>query len=64
MVKINGGDQDAAGMTLLQYLETGNYNIKRLVAEINGEIIPRDKYGQTILRDEDTVELISFVGGG
>jgi len=35
-----------------------------IIAEVNGEIIKNPQWGQTIIRDGDTVELINFVGGG
>ena len=32
--------------------------------EINGEIVPKAQYAQTVLKDGDSVEVVSFVGGG
>lgn len=64
MVKINGTNRDVAGMTITQYLEEADYNIKRIVVECNEEIVPKAAYGQTVLRDGDTVEIITFMGGG
>lgn len=64
MVKINGTQVNAAGLTLAQYLETANFNLKRIVVERNEEIIPKAKYDQTILCDGDVIEIITFMGGG
>lgn len=64
MVKINGMDVDAAGKTLEQYLMTTNFDCKRIAVERNGEIVPKARYGETMLCDEDVVEIVSFVGGG
>lgn len=64
MVIINGVEQNAAGLTVERYLETANYDSARIVVERNGEIVPKTQYGQTVLNDGDTVEVISFVGGG
>ncbi len=64
MVKINGIEQDAKGMTVSGYLEAAGYDIKRIVVEKNEEIVPKSEYGRTVLQDGDTVEIISFVGGG
>lgn len=64
MVFINGVEQNAAGLTVEHYLETANYDSARIVVERNGEIVPKTQYGQTVLNDGDTVEVISFVGGG
>ncbi|MBI5415217.1 MAG: sulfur carrier protein ThiS [Candidatus Omnitrophica bacterium] len=35
-----------------------------LIAEINGTIIKKDQWDQIRVNDGDTVELVSFVGGG
>jgi len=64
MVKINGNECDVAGKILAQYLAATSYDCKRIAVEINGEIIPKALYEQTILSDGDAVEVVSFVGGG
>ena len=64
MVKINGTELDAAGMTVAEYLAETNYVLGRVAVERNGEIVPKVKYGETVLADGDSVEVVSFVGGG
>ena len=64
MVKINGADADAAGKSLLDYLTASHYAPKRVAVERNGDIVPKARYGETVLADGDTVEVVSFVGGG
>jgi sulfur carrier protein len=64
MVKINGTDQNVAGKTLAEYLETTSYDPKRIAVERNGEIVPKAQYGETLLKEDDTLEVVSFVGGG
>ena len=64
MVKVNGTEIDIAGKTLTEYLSTTNYDMKRVATEINGEIVPKAQYAQTVLKDGDNVEVVSFVGGG
>ena len=64
MVKINGVQMDIAGNTLAQYLATTNYDPKRIAVERNGEIVPKVQYEQTVLEDGDSLETVSFVGGG
>lgn len=64
MVKINGQYVDAAGMTVSEYLETTTYDAKRIAIERNGDILPKSQYGETILKEGDTLEVVSFVGGG
>ena len=64
MVKINGSLQEAAGMTVSEYLKSADFDTRRIVVEKNQMIIPKAEYDQTVLQDGDIVEIISFVGGG
>ena len=64
MVKINGTPCDAAGKTLTEYLATTNFNPARIAVEKNGDIVPKAQYETTVLEEGDTVEVVSFVGGG
>ena len=64
MVKVNGTELDIAGKTLAEYLATTNYDMKRIAVERNGDIVPKAQYGETMLYDGDSLEVVSFVGGG
>lgn len=64
MVKINGESFDIAGKTLAEYLTITNYNLDRIAVEKNGQIVPKVQYDKTVLKDGDTLEVVSFVGGG
>ena len=64
MVKINGKELGAAGMTVSQYLDETNYDRRRIAIERNGQILPKAQYDETILEDGDSIEVVSFVGGG
>ena len=64
MVKINGTETDAAGKTVAEYLREAGYNCRRVAVELGGDIVPKAKYDGTVLKDGDSVEIVSFVGGG
>ena len=64
MVKINGKELNIAGKTVAEYLRATNYDPKRIAVERNGDIVPKAQYGETVLKDGDSVEVVSFVGGG
>lgn len=51
-------------ITLLKYLEDNSYNILRIAVEKNGDIVPKANYENVILNNNDTIEIVSFVGGG
>jgi sulfur carrier protein len=64
MVKVNGESKDVAGKTIAEYLATTNYDMKRIAVERNGDIVSKAQYGETVLQDGDSLEVVSFVGGG
>ena len=64
MVKVNGVELDIAGKTVAEYLATTDYDHKRIAVERNGDIVFKLQYGTTVLADGDSLEVVSFVGGG
>ncbi|HAB87584.1 sulfur carrier protein ThiS [Clostridium sp. OM05-9] len=64
MVKINGEEKEIAGKNLLKYLKEAGFEPERVVVERNLDIIPKDELGNTIIQDEDVIEVLRFVGGG
>ena len=64
MVKVNGEEKKIAGKTIAEYLSTTNYDIKRIATELTGDIVPKAQYAETVLKDGDSIEIVSFVGGG
>ena len=64
MVKVNGTDLDIAGKTVSEYLAASSYDPKRIAVERNGGIVPKSQYDAAILEDGDSLEIVSFVGGG
>ena len=64
MVRVNGAALDIAGKTLTEYLAMTDYDVKRIATELNGEIVPKSTYADIVLKDGDSIEIVSFVGGG
>lgn len=65
MITVNGKQiQLASEMSVADYLEQNNYQIKRIAVELNEEILPKYSYSDTILKDGDRLEVVTFVGGG
>ena len=64
MVKVNGNELDIGGKTLSDYLATTDYDPKRIAVERNRDIVFKSRYGVTVLEDGDSLEVVSFVGGG
>jgi sulfur carrier protein len=64
MVKINGKSLDVAGKTLSEFLATTSYNPQIIAVELNEEIVSKSQFDTTIIKDDDVVEIVNFVGGG
>ena len=47
-----------------EYLEQNRYQVKRIAVELNGDILPKYSYSDTMLKDGDRLEVVTFVGGG
>ena len=64
MVRINGEDKALAGINLLEYLKDAWYQLEKIVVERNLEIIPRDQLENVVIQENDSIEVLRFVGGG
>lgn len=65
MITINGEETTLLpGLSVREYLLKAGYKAEHVVVEKNLEIIPKDKYDEEILCDGDTVEILTFMGGG
>lgn len=65
MITINGKQiQLTSEMSVADYLEQNNYQINRIAVEMNEEILPKYSYSETMLKDGDRLEVVTFVGGG
>ena len=64
-VRINGKEQDISGSkNLSELIEKKGLTGKAVVIEHNYNIIPKEKWRETILDESDNIEIVSFVGGG
>lgn len=64
MICINGKKIENNEILLSAYLEENGINPQRIAVELNGEILPKAQYSNTVLKDGDIVEIVNFVGGG
>ena len=66
-LKINGTEKtfdEGLPPTLGELLAQLEIDAATVVAEIDGDIIERQNFAQTELKEEMAIELIRFVGGG
>ena len=64
-ITLNGQSRGiASGQTLRDLVLSMNLDPAVVVAELNRDIVPGTQFAATVLRDGDSLELLSFVGGG
>jgi thiamine biosynthesis protein ThiS len=69
-VHINGEErafadsESHAQFTLAALVEALDMKPDRVAVELNREVVPRDHWPQTVIKDGDRLEIVQFVGGG
>ena len=64
-VRINGEDVFLPqGVSLSAIITERKINAQAVVVEYNGVILTREKWKPVVLKENDTLEIVSFVGGG
>ena len=64
-MKVNGTSETLNGpLSVAGLVESRGLNPARVAVELNGNIVPRAERATTMLKDSDTVEIVSFVQGG
>jgi thiamine biosynthesis protein ThiS len=61
---INGEERNLTAATLEALVEELGMKSDRVAAELNREIVPRQSWAATALKDGDRLEIVHFVGGG
>lgn len=63
-MNINGKKYSYKNISITELLNELSLNPEKVVIELNTEIIRLENYYNTILKETDELEIISFVGGG
>jgi thiamine biosynthesis protein ThiS len=50
--------------SLAALIESLNMKADRVAVELNRDIVPRERWAQTLLKEGDRLEIVHFVGGG
>lgn len=51
-------------ITVSEMLDIKKFTFKLRIIKINGELIPRQEYDSTIIRDGDDVQMLYLMSGG
>ena len=64
-VIVNGASQKMTeGLTVGRWLADAGREPSTVAIELNGEILPRNRYPETVFVDGDKLEVVQFVQGG
>ena len=64
-IKINGKVEKLERPSTVEALVSGKgLCADRIVIEHNRRIVPKEEWAGIILREDDSIEIVSFVGGG
>ena len=64
-IVVNGAAQDVDSRTSIQGLiESLSLGNGKIAIELNGEIVPRSLFTETILQPDDKLEIVQAIGGG
>ena len=65
LLTINGKQQSFPdSLTLVQLIEQLGMKGDRVAVELNRDIVPRNQWSETLLKEGDRLEIVHFVGGG
>jgi sulfur carrier protein len=64
-ITLNGEKKEVPdNVTILSLLEFLKIQSQRVAVELNLEIVKKDKYGMTAVKEGDSLEVVSFMSGG
>ena len=64
-VFVNGATHELAnGTTIAMLVASLDLAGRRIAVEVNEDIVPKAVHAQTLLRDNDRVEIVHAIGGG
>lgn len=64
-MRVNGNEISNEDIhTISELLQSFGLNENRVVIELNGKIVIKEEFSKVNLNETDSVEVISFVGGG
>ncbi|HEU4769867.1 MAG TPA: sulfur carrier protein ThiS [Pyrinomonadaceae bacterium] len=64
-VYINGESKEVQGTpTLAELITQLDLPAARIAVELNREVVRRSDWGNTIVHEDDRIEIVHFVGGG
>jgi sulfur carrier protein len=64
-IRVNGQSREVdAGASITKLLGDLGVTQPHVAVELNLEVVPRARHGDTLLHDGDRLEIVTLVGGG
>jgi sulfur carrier protein len=64
-IRLNGEPTSLPSpLTVADLLARLRLSGRRIAVELNGEVVPRSRWSETYLKDQDRAEIVKAVGGG
>jgi len=64
-INVNGGNKECpAESSVSKLLESLNIDNRYIAVELNHKIVPRTQFSEKMLQENDSLEIVTFVGGG
>jgi len=64
-VHVNGESKELVeGLSLIDLINQLDLPLQRIAVELNKAVVRRSAWDQTVLKDDDRIEIVHFVGGG
>ena len=64
-ITVNGENREfSTGTSLSELLKSIDIDERYVAVELNRKIVPRTQFSEKLLVENDTLEIVTFVGGG
>ena len=64
-IHVNGESRELSeGLLLSELLDLLELPVQRIAVELNREVVRRADWNKTVLKNDDRIEIVHFVGGG
>lgn len=64
-ITLNGKKEELKNeMTIALFLKSKGMDLDKVIVEVNCKIVKKNNWSSTKLNENDSIEIVSFVGGG
>ena len=64
-IQLNGKNlKIRMNLSIKDLLKKHRLNQEKIAIELNGTILPKQKYKKTKIKNNDKIEIVQFIGGG